>query len=677
MGIRSWLAQKISPDQEGGRVTQFPPWKSSFPSFREWSTEKAINEGLKESVWIYTCVRKISEAVSSIPWYVQERSGDEWERDENHPVEKLLRNPNPNPLITGTNLLKLEVNHRHLGGNAIWHKNIQGGAPVELWPIKPDRIHPRANQDGTIQDYEYRPEGSAERIILPLEEIIHFQFVNPSDFLWGMSPLQAAARVIDTDTEAIKHNKKILENSAVSSGILSYEHDLKREQWERAKERVAEQAQDPGQPWVLGNSVKWDALTMSAEDLQILQQRQFSMYEIHAAFDVDPLLTGAPDTGGRQNKTEAKREFWQDNIIPYMESLKEGLENNLLVHWDNSYSTSEGEHQLRLEYDIGDIPALREDYTEKVENAQRLYNMGIPVNQINERLELGFEDIPGGDTPQQMQMAGNEPSQTKYDEAFKEMRWKDIEEDRLEWEDRVVEDIEEMFADEAEVVVEAIESTTDVEAVTDAIAGRVDNWQVLIEAMMIPAIEYFGTEELERILEKGKSVGPGSIKDFDAYNIRMQNWLEEHTVEQAKLVTETSRAKITKLFQEAQREGWGQDKIGREIRNTYGVWTEEAPGREIYRAKRIARTEMQIAQGRAGHESALQAEEEYGFKMEKEWLATRDDRTRDIHLDMDGENQNLRDSYSNGLMHPGDPSGPPGDVINCRCVDVHEVVDNE
>lgn len=40
---------------------------------------------------------------------------------------------------------------------------------------------------------------------------------------------------------------------------------------------------------------------------------------------------------------------------------------------------------------------------------------------------------------------------------------------------------------------------------------------------------------------------------------------------------------------------------------------------------------------------------------------------RDWHMDMDGERQPLDKPFSNGLMSPGDPSGPAYENINCHC----------
>lgn len=57
--------------------------------------------------------------------------------------------------------------------------------------------------------------------------------------------------------------------------------------------------------------------------------------------------------------------------------------------------------------------------------------------------------------------------------------------------------------------------------------------------------------------------------------------------------------------------------------------------------------------------------EERGVVQKKVWIATPDDRTRDTHLAIDGEEVKLNDTFSNGCMFPGDGSGPPEEVWNC------------
>lgn len=56
-----------------------------------------------------------------------------------------------------------------------------------------------------------------------------------------------------------------------------------------------------------------------------------------------------------------------------------------------------------------------------------------------------------------------------------------------------------------------------------------------------------------------------------------------------------------------------------------------------------------------------------GVVQKKVWIATPDDRTRESHLEIDGEEVDVDEAFSNELMYPGDPDGDPSEVWNCRC----------
>lgn len=83
-------------------------------------------------------------------------------------------------------------------------------------------------------------------------------------------------------------------------------------------------------------------------------------------------------------------------------------------------------------------------------------------------------------------------------------------------------------------------------------------------------------------------------------------------------------------------------------------------------AIRNARTAITSAQN-GGRMDGYKRLAEMGVQMQKEWIATLDERTRDSHRDMDGERVPYDKPFSNGLMFPGDPSGPGREVWNCRC----------
>ena len=127
---------------------------------------------------------------------------------------------------------------------------------------------------------------------------------------------------------------------------------------------------------------------------------------------------------------------------------------------------------------------------------------------------------------------------------------------------------------------------------------------------------------------------------------------------------------------------WNSKKITRQI--TQGVIQGESLDRISKRLaivttsqnmnsmKTHARTLMTGAQN-AGRLNSYKNAETLGIKLQKEWMATLDSRTRDSHAYLDGEKVDIDKKFSNGLMYPGDPDGVPAEVYNCRCTMVSDV----
>jgi SPP1 gp7 family putative phage head morphogenesis protein len=80
------------------------------------------------------------------------------------------------------------------------------------------------------------------------------------------------------------------------------------------------------------------------------------------------------------------------------------------------------------------------------------------------------------------------------------------------------------------------------------------------------------------------------------------------------------------------------------------------------RAATIARTET----GNAFTSGRVEGMRQAGIS-KQEWLTARDQFVRDSHQPLDGQVRALDEAFDNGLRYPCDSSGPPEEVINCRC----------
>lgn len=86
-------------------------------------------------------------------------------------------------------------------------------------------------------------------------------------------------------------------------------------------------------------------------------------------------------------------------------------------------------------------------------------------------------------------------------------------------------------------------------------------------------------------------------------------------------------------------------------------------------AIRNARTTVTSAENK-GRMDMLHDAEDKGVQTKKVWIATTDNRTRDAHLELDGEEAFVDEPFYNEfgrIMFPGDPDADPSNVYNCRC----------
>jgi hypothetical protein len=96
-------------------------------------------------------------------------------------------------------------------------------------------------------------------------------------------------------------------------------------------------------------------------------------------------------------------------------------------------------------------------------------------------------------------------------------------------------------------------------------------------------------------------------------------------------------------------------------------------GQAQWQAKRVAQTERTRVQSQARWDAGNEAMA-LGVRVINEWSA-RMINTRDTHAELDGKVA-LQGEYFPGspLRFPGDPSAPAGEVINCHCVMIPDVL---
>lgn len=657
---------------------------SQNPTWTNWTTEAAVNEGYKASIWVYAAINKKAKAAASVPWYVYKRNSQgEYEQQRNHPLQILI--DKPNPFTSRNNLIERCIMQLELAGNSLYKMSMIGGVPVELWNIGPDGMRPLPDKQEFIKEYEYTPKSGA-KVKMPANEILHVMYVDPANPFWGVAPLQVAARTVDTDIEAVNWNKVSLQNRAVTDGIFSIPQPLTTPQYNELRQQIREQHQGAANartPWILGGGAQWQQMSLSPADMDFIAGRQMTREEICAIFSVPPPIVGILDKANYSNMQEARRVFWLDTIIPLLDDLKESFNRALTPYFGDD---------IELDYDLTNVEALAENVNDKIDAAGKLFSMGVPFNTINQRLDLGFDEIEGGDTgflpaslmPANMAQAlaagaaapPEEPNQDPEEAAAKkrpgrlELKgynlqtpeqkaayWKSFERQRAAWYGKVTQQAAFLFEKETRAIVKAFQKSGSVEDALKAV--DLDAWESFYVSTYRAIIEDFGSATFNGF----KSYMPSSTKDFNPWNNLILGYVFKAAADKVKHVTNYTKQLIKGFIYTGRDRGDSVDTIARDLKKNFD---EIGPTR----AYTIARTEVVAASNYGSQIAAEQAAVEVG-DMDKEWIDSGDKRVRDSHEKISGERVGLYQKFSNGLEYPGDMRGPAKEVIKCRCTCIY------
>ena len=676
--LRARAAVALLPKKASG--SNFSPFQiisthpANIPVYSDMTVRKATREGYKISVFVYRAIRTIIQAASAVPWVVLDADG---ETIEGHPLTQVLAKPNPE--FSGQDLIEFMIGHLELVGNALWQPIIVGGRIKEIWPVMPDLVKPIPSDvpGEWLKGWQVTGTGGHQHTVPP-DQFIHFMQIDPGNPYWGMGPLMAAARTVDTDNEAQDTQKISMQNRANPDGVFTHESILTPEQFEEARRQVRETylaKNKRREPWVLGAGAKWNQMSMTPVEMDFIASRLANLRGIAAAFGLDPWWLGDRSSATYNNVQEARRALYEVVVLPMLDDIKATLNLRIAPMYGN----------ITISYDTSKIAALRADYTKKVEQARSLFAMGVPFDQINRRLEMGFDEFPGWDSgylPMTLMPTGSTPTPTPTpaDEEEEEgsdssvlaakslnlvtdeqkaIHWKRIDSRRVGWWGVVNRKVLPLYEAEARAVAKAIKGKAPsalVKAATSAINAGKPDWEKVITAVSAALIEDFGGEIADD-LGVEKSSGPAEAKwIFDPLSAAIRSWISKHGAESVKTILHTNLEDVKRVILMGTDDDLGTAKIGSNIRQFY-------VDRSPWKSMRIARTETSRGAGFGQREAANQS----GTAKTKQWISSRDGRVRDEHLAMDSDSHYkavpLNEPYPNGEMYPGESS------INCRCVE--------
>ena len=264
----------------------------------------------------YRSVKLIAEAAAALPLIFQ----DQDRRYEDHPILRLVRNPNP--AQGKAELLEALIAQLLLTGNGYLEAvTSEDNVPEELHVLRSDRMNLVPGPDGWPMAYEYSVGSKKHRFEVTdgQSPICHVRSFHPHDDHYGLSALQAAASAVDVHNSASRWSKALLDNAARPSGAIVYhgvdgQGTMSAEQYERLQiemESYHQGAANAGRPMLLEGGLDWKPMGFSPSDMEFQKTKESAAREIALAFGVPPMLLGIPGDATYANYQEANRAFYQ------------------------------------------------------------------------------------------------------------------------------------------------------------------------------------------------------------------------------------------------------------------------------------------------------------------------------------------------------------------------------
>lgn len=341
---------------------------------------------------VYACVQRIVRAVLEAPMVVGKENNDgQWEADQNHDIMNLVYRPNGQ--ISYGDLLEFHVSHLLLTGKSfVWKWRDNSGKVAELWPIPSSWAHAipftgPADENEIrrfIAGFVVRVPGRAA-VPVRCEDMVYSRLVDPSTFVEGVGPLEAAHHDYTLDRERENYLVEMLHNLHVPGMILRQEDAWTQQQREDLKAVLAE-AIGPGRrgkPLTISGKDAGVEFPAPLKDLDWPGLTNLGETRICAAFGVPPLLVGC--RAGIQTSALSGPNYEAAEKVLYRGTVTGLWEKNAHV-FTKGLLEIEGDSEYELRHDTTGVRALQRDLKDAKDIAVGLWEKGLITR--NEAREL-------------------------------------------------------------------------------------------------------------------------------------------------------------------------------------------------------------------------------------------------------------------------------------------------
>lgn len=330
-GAASDASNRLSSTGGGGG-------RGSIFGFRNESREslKAQMDSYGSVGTLFAIVSTISQSCAAVDWGLYRKARSRKKEDRavisRHAVLNVWDNPNPH--YSGFELREAAYQHFFLTGEMrllIVKSQIAKGMPLQLWPIRPDRLEPIPDTNAFLAGFVYHsPDG--EKIPLEPDEVLTVKMPHPNDPYRGLGAVQALLTDLDTSKMSAEWNRNFFLNGATPGGVIEVDRRMSDNEFRRFTQRWREQHQGIANAHriALIEQGTWKDRKYTNADMQFAELRGLNRELVREAFAYPKIMLGTVDDVNRANAEVGEEMYGRWLVHPALYRLKQAVNKVLL-----------------------------------------------------------------------------------------------------------------------------------------------------------------------------------------------------------------------------------------------------------------------------------------------------------------------------------------------------------
>lgn len=278
---------------------------------------------------VWACIERRANIVASLPLFVYENTGAGHKTLARSERLYQLLHDSPNNRMTPFEFWRAMLMNHDLRGNAYARiERDARGEATALWPMPADQVEPAVLDDGSMV-YTYTIGNDVAAFAA--ESVLHLKNLGNGTF--GLAKLEFMRATTDEAAKAQSSASKVFGSGGKPTGILMLDRVLKQEQRAALSERFAQMAAgSTARLYLLEADMKYQQLSMSPEDQQLLETRQFTVEELCRWYDVPPVLVHHSNVTTWGSGVEQIVEgFYKLTVRPLLVNLEQAVRKRVMT----------------------------------------------------------------------------------------------------------------------------------------------------------------------------------------------------------------------------------------------------------------------------------------------------------------------------------------------------------